>query len=489
MYSYHIFYFPFIWENPETKGKLFSEQTNLSVIPVNTYTNWLRSPDMSDKEKEDFYNEQNFYYKYVHPVLYDKKDKEPIVCHYERKEPQEHEVSYIISVKDGKTYKLKVDAMNLNLYATGVGMLTFYLKNEKEDQKEPQDILKINQYGRRIFPPFFADIGFRNETAVFLQIEGLNGEQSNFCEDFSSYGTPNSDNLYTAWRPACFIKYLIADLSETIEIKPVIDDRMFVSSWYKNNDLTKKFEQTEESLDDFFSKDDFWYKYLFVDINDPTCQNDAMKKELVEKHTYKRWQKGGSLYGISRYSFVMLTNNKCPDFLLQYFQTMYARMTELVLLQRASRLRFSDEVNRLSNLSRKNVPDKKMIEQISSLYKEYIRFINRIYFKDVTAQEQGIELYDMFFKTMNVSEHVKELDEEINELNEYVNMLDDKIRNKHAKALNTIAIIFLPATFVFSWFGMNDYWDIPLWKGFLIGLSASAVGSVILLYLINKFKK
>jgi hypothetical protein len=489
MYSYHIFHFPFKWENPETKGKLFSEQTDLSAIPVNPHTNWLRCPGMPDKEKEDFYNEQNFYYEHVHQVLYDKKDKEHIVHHYERKEPQEREVSYIISVKDGKTYKLKIDAMNLNLYATGVGLLIFYLKNENENQKEPQDILNINQYGRRIFPPFLADIDYRNETAAFLQIDGLNGEQSNFREDFSSYGTPGSDNLYKAWKPACFIEYLIADLSEIIEIKPVIDDRMFVSSWYKNNSLTDSFSKDQKSFDDFLYNDDFWYKYLFVDAGALTCQNDDMKKELVKEHTYKRWQKWGSLYGISRYSFVMLTGDSCPDFLLQYFQTMYVRMTELILLQRASRLRFSDEVNRLSNLSRKNVPDKKIIRQINSLCKEYIRFINRIYFKDVTAQEQGIELYDMFFKTMSVREYVKELDEEINELNEYVNMLDDKIRNENAEILNYIAAFFLPATVFFGWLSTNnDTWCLSGRLKLLIGIGLSGIMLIILRLWTNKNK-
>lgn len=44
--------------------------------------------------------------------------------------------------------------MNINLYATGVGFLSFYLKNEDCTQNSPEDILAINQYGRRIMPPF-----------------------------------------------------------------------------------------------------------------------------------------------------------------------------------------------------------------------------------------------------------------------------------------------------------------------------------------------
>ncbi|MDR2511857.1 MAG: hypothetical protein LBC89_05310 [Bacteroidales bacterium] len=480
MHSYHIFYFPFIWENPAKAGKVFAEQIDLSAIKINPYTNWLRCPEMNETEKQDFYNEQNYFYKFVHNVLYDNKADNSLIRHYERKEPKEHEVTYTVAVNNGKTYSLKLDAMNLNLYDTGVGMLTFHLANNS--YSEPQDILNINQYGRRIFPPFFSDIDRKGEIAKYLQITGLNGEQSNFYEDFSSYKKTDNNNLYQSRNPACFIRNLIADLSEMLVIKPVIDDRMFVNCWYKNDDLTTQFGETTMSLDEFFAKDDFWYKYLFVDGNYPTCQNDEMRKQLLNKQTYKRWQKWSSLYGISRYSFVMLSNNTCPDYLLQYFQTMYARMTEVVLLQRASRLRFSDEVNRVSQLSKNNVADKKIVEQVSSLYREYIRFINRVYFKDVTAQEQGIELYEMFFYTMNMKDYVKELDEEIAELNEYVNLLDDKIRNRNAELLNYIAAAFLPATAFFSLLSANNScWDCSIYWKLTVGISLSAIMLGILL--------
>ncbi|GHU75966.1 hypothetical protein FACS189414_1110 [Bacteroidia bacterium] len=484
MFSYHIFYFPFIWENPARTGKLFAEQNDLSAIPLNPDTNWLHCPEMTESEKRDFYNEQNYFYKFVHNILYDSKTNDTLVLHYERREPNEHSVTYTIAVNNGKTYKLKVDAMNLNLYTTGVGLLTFYLANNDKNQCEPPDILKINQYGRRIFPPFFNDIDGKLKTVKYLQIEGLNGEQRRFYEDFSSYKNKNEDNLYQSWQPACFIGNLISDLSETLVIKPVVDDRMFVMSWYKNNSLSEEF--TNNTLDSFY-ENDFWYNYLFVDGYSLTCQNSEMKKALLEKHTYTRWQKKNSLYGISRYSFVLLTDDSCPDYLLRYFQTMYARMTELVLLQRASRLRFSEEVNRASQLSKNDVADKKIIGHISSIYQEYIRFINCVYFKDITAQEQGIELYELFFKTMNVGEYVKELDDEIAELDEYVNLLDDKIRNKNAEFLNIVAAVFLPATVFFAWLSTNDNtWNIASWLKLVIGVGCSAIMLIIWKLIVKK---
>ena len=60
-------------------------------------------------------------------------------------------------------------------------------------------------------------------------------------------------------------------------------------------------------------------------------------------------------------------------------------MAELVLVQRASMLRFSGEITKVSQLSNQDV--EAVSKRVSSLYKEYIRFVNQIYFREITAQE------------------------------------------------------------------------------------------------------
>jgi Mg2+ and Co2+ transporter CorA len=130
-------------------------------------------------------------------------------------------------------------------------------------------------------------------------------------------------------------------------------------------------------------------------------------------------------------------------------------MIELILIQRASVLRFSDEISHVGQLSKVKSMDKRLVERINSIYKEYIRFTNQIYFREVTTQDQGIELYNLLSETLNLQKHVEGLDKEIEELYQYVALVDDKIRNKNAEILNKIAAIFLPATVVAGLFGMN----------------------------------
>lgn len=491
-YSYHIFYFPFKWELPDEDKKTFSEQIDLKHILVNEYAMWERMqydpnekyiPAVGEdtKEREELFGELQYYFDFVHPVLYDIKGAEnPIIYHFERREPKNGNVEYCIAVRD-KEYRLKVDAINLNLYATGVGILSFFLRNNEESQKEELDVRNINQFGRRIMPPhsgeFFAD--GRSMLSKAITIKGLHGDPSKYADGFNynvhTTGQTLEFGLSDVWKPAVFIDSLIKDLSPEMKVTPVIDDRMLVNCWYGNDDLAKQVEDmTENMKEGEFVMGDFWYKYVFVDDGDEdTCQNNEMKKKLLGNSTYYRWQKQGTLYGISRYSMVALTNRSWFAFniLAMHMRTIYSRMFELIIIQRASMLRFSGEVTEVSCLSRHT--DRRLAERIGSLYQEYIRFINQIYFQHVTVQDQGIEMYNMLMQQFASSEKIKELDEEIGELHQYITLLIDQKRNENGEWLNWLAAIFLPATVITGIFGMNPFGVNMLWQTLVIvGVSA-----------------
>jgi len=134
-------------------------------------------------------------------------------------------------------------------------------------------------------------------------------------------------------------------------------------------------------------------------------------------------------------------------------------MAVLCLAQRASVLRFGAEVSSLADLGKKRTPeqDKKLTRNIQKLYLNYIEFINKIYFREITPQIQGIEIYSQFQKIMNIHNDVKDLDNEIGELHEYVNLIQNERRNEEAATLNKLATFFLPFTLVFSVLGANIF--------------------------------
>jgi len=472
LYSYHVFIFPFQWEiNSESP---FDERFKLSSIEGVKGGNWenVYKPKNQGYETELF-NEKNFFYKFVHNALYDSGPKEnAIIRHFERKEAYLGSLEYEIAIKAGidKVYKLKLKSIGLDLFSTGTGMLVFYLENH--NYKQFHEIRTINQFGRRVFPPFLSqesgvDATKGSELADRIAIYGLLGDASRYTDDFKSFGIDDY------WKPARFIRNLITDLNPNLQISPVIDDRMFTMCWYFNNALSEKIKNPIEYYR--FVRSDEWHQYTYVDSSTSTCQNDRMQKKLLEEHTYPRWQKYGTLYGITRYSFMAISDEGwiAQNVLLTYFRSMYVRIVELALVQRASVLKFSAEVTRLSSLNRS---DQKLAKMIDSFYKQYIRFVNQIYFREITSQEQGIELYDKLTESMRLKEQVKDLDDEIEELHKYATLLDDKIQNQLLGLLTIIGSLFLVPTFITGYFGMN-----------LISIDEKNIPPLLVIVLINIF--
>lgn len=492
IYSYHIFYFPFEWKRKNRKDETFSEQIKLEGIELKPGPCWERvnrEPD-TEGEKKDFFNERQFYFPFVHPIMYDMKDEESnLMHHYERKEPKMGGVEYRIKIKNREEpYRLMLDSMNLNLYSTGVGVLTLFLANSATREKE--DILNINQFGRRIMLPFYGDKDKKEgrQTAESLCITGLEGEGTDYTETFDDI-TPSKN---ATWKPAKFITRLISDLSDNIDtdnIHPIIDDRMLVNCWYPNNELAARVKDDKD-----FIMGDFWYRYIFVDgsSEEETCQNDEMKEKLLKESTYQRWQKYGTLYGLTRYSLMALTDEEwfSCNVLAKHMRTIYSRMFELVIVQRASILRFSGEVTRVSKLhNEKDHELEDLAERIKSLYKEYISFANQIYLTYVTAQDQGIEMYDMLMRQFTSADKVKDLDNEIDELYRFITLLIEKKQNEIEKEqkeieqeqsntgryLNKIAIIFLPATILVGIFGISEKWSCWTTIGFVLVIFITCV--------------
>lgn len=498
MYSYHIFYFPFKWAKKDVHEGTMTQLTDFSQIRFLNNGKWVR-PAVAESQENDgnktdknnvsldaqvLYNEKNYYFRFVHDVLYDSGDgNDNLVMHFERKEPQEKDVRYLIKVSGReKPYSLKVDAININLYKTGVGMMSFYLRNDDESQCDTRDILNINQYGRRILPPFWSEVNAekRQELSEYLEISGLDTEISK--EDFKSY------TVDEPWTATSMLDSLLKDLTDNLTLTPVIDDRMFVMSLYKNDDMSRlSIRAADEYCNPSSPFSEFWYKYLFVDTGWPTCQNDEMMRDLLCSHTYLRWQKWNSLYGVSRYSFVYLTNSGVPSYLVDYFMTTYARMMEIALVQRASVLCFSNEVTTLTK--RGDWTLEKLSEHVDSLNEEYIRFINRMYFNELTSQDQGVELYGMIRQNLDIDSYVEELKDEIEKLHDTISFKVERSRNEKAETLNFMAAILLPVSIVTGFWSMNMsvFSNVKSnWLSFAIAVGLMILGLAFSIFLIRR---
>jgi len=499
LFSYHVFMFPFQWQivGAEMRNKTMEERTCLKefVEHFNPVL-WKRIPYKTDTVLN--YNEYNYFYGMARDVLFDDGkplDKTIIANLFYDIKPDTYTYDITVCDKDSKTikYSLDIDAIILHLYSTGVGVLSFHLNNRLDTQKDPESILAINQAGRRLYPPFFGidfdvvgtqkqysyddfaygiDISTKKELAqgisVLSDLNFENFKDYDNADHFASnpFQLPKHIAFLFDGVPITVDKKDYKSIDKKIFITPSLDDRMYVVCWYGNDEKAEelsKLTRVREEAHPVMNKNsiDWWYRYMFNDQSMATCQDDTMKWELIKKKTYWRWSGLYTFFGVSRYSLVCLTGSldtlKKPyvnaAFLVNHVQTMYYKMAELCLVQRACLLRFSEEVTGISSM-KENKNSLPIADRVSNLYKQYIRFVNRIHFREITAQEQGIELYRMMHEGMKIPENVKDLDKEIHELYEYVTLSQEQKQNRNIELLTIIGAVFIFPAIISGFFDM-----------------------------------
>jgi len=488
IHSYHNFLFPFKWELKGSSDKAsLSKRTDLSKIEH------CIDFDFWEKFKFDFkatpthhtYNDYFYFYNavrdvlnkgYPHDIRKQKKANNAISgLQYQYKEVKLTNAKYSIAIKNKATLQLNISDILLNFYENGVGVFTFQLYNTEHSTFD--EILNINEFGRRICPQFldintfYVDESKRSFLADTISLENINSPKGfSIIEDFSYY------NLNTNLQQAPFkipnhIQYLMGDKfsgdadnpDAAIILSPILDDRMFVMSYYINDEMCLKLKanNSETKVEPAYKNSVEWYKYIFVDTSFVTCQSKDMLKELITKATYDRWifnleeddlQKPDcQLFGLSRYSFNAIVNrgDYTTGIVSTHFQNMYFELTLLCLIQRAYLINFGNEIARITALieeKQSNLP--RLKQDISNLYLLYIKFVNRVFFREVTPQEQGIELYALLQQQMNLKQDMKDLGREMNELNTYVETYEQSYLNK-------IATLFLPISLVVGLLGMS----------------------------------
>lgn len=481
--SYHIFMFPF---------SLKAEWTHNDIDAMLRNASWERN--QFSYEKGDFasnFSEQGYFYDFCSGAMFDDPTSlNRVLATY--RYPTSEGDTYTINInKSGnkKSYTLAIDKIELNIYDEKAAILSFHLNNNK--YQEVQDILYINDYGRRIYPQYLANgsdgkIDLQKTKNSFLadSISLRLKRGPNYEDNFSSY-TKKPIPPYTMPQ---YIKGLLPDPMH--ECRWLLDDRMYVVSYYSNQNFANKMASgygTEGKWLDKQRVEWGWYQYVFIDNDDPTCQDEKMFKNLLMHSTYTRWGGYGTFFGVSRYSFTCLIGT---DFigLLQNTKTMYYRMASLTLAQRVLSLYYSREISEISKeLDEDKLSNKQLRKRVNILNRDYLRFVNNIYFREVTPQDQGIELYDLMQKQMNIKRDEEGLSTEVEQLYHYVTMTNDEQRNNETEKLSIIATLFLVPTLLTGIWGMNLNEDCDFW--YWIFSAAAFVLALLVIFNLIKVKR
>lgn len=542
--SQHVFLFPFMiehWDGNNAKSLDLSDV--FRKLKQNVWTYEKFSPFTSSQS----YNEYGYFHDYVRTALFGKlnshkRDTQSSPCEADlfsgetpkfvscllRRRSEKGMLELRIKDKNEdentfteKTYDLIIDGISLRLFETGIAILAIELINYKYSEFE--DIQRINDYGRRVYPQFLGsetgmEIDIVKNTFLADSIK-ITLDSSEEPENFliGDYFITGHDHLHIGRH----ITTLLGDeFSNIYKMEPIIDDRMYTVCWHGNDDQIAKLivdikpeqekshdsiqektpcqAQTKQMKEQPFESSPDWYRFIFMDGKDCMCQDERTLRSLIEASTYRRWVQYGTLYGVSRYSMVCLSRSNAPDFINIHMRRQYRLIAEILLAQRASIITFFrhvediskkiDELDEDTDISKDRQQREDIVKNIRKLNRDFLGFKNRLWFIEVTPQEQGIEMYDMAIKNMGLEKQMKELKDEIKELYEYAEMQNDRFSaaeekrqteentmlNKRMLTLTKIAAFGVPLSIFLAFWGLsielvrndngqifNVIWNIP----------------------------
>jgi len=430
---------------------------------------------------------------------------------------------------------LKLTDVQAMIYDLDVGVLSFAVMWDRREAEAQGlsadvsfgDVLDINNLFRRRAPSFldFHEVkqslvskdhrpgdGWaafqksKRELPVEIEIREASGEsgpdrRENFGDRFDRvFGTrqrlPYIANHFLFW-----LARLGNDLGiPTEKMEPILDERNFVFSLVVADQedrgldspsppdpepvvdpenvfgkLTEEPEGFRESL----------ARLLFVDpAGGGYVANHDLRDRMLAKALYLRYRDYGTYYGFTRYSGVFLLHGGggeefARDALLGQFDSMYFQMANLLLVLRAALLDLSHRSALISRRLRSpdDLDNPELNKDIERIRSDFLRFHTKYWFCEVTAQEQGIEMFDLWNRNMGNERLFAEVDQQVRALHDFsqatVNRRLGRLTYLNISAIGVALIGLMVGALTISTSAAWGYIGIAILVSFVLGAIAA----------------
>ena len=455
-YSYHTFIFPFIWK---TSKEIVRDDFE-KILSVGR--RWLDISWKSEKVREEVENQQVWFQEYAafqyftksaNNVIFNTRGDDVVRCF----EYYKHKGEYVIS-KEGHDYRLVTNNIRLNVYDIGIAVLIFELENH--EHKNLEDVNIINEFGRRINFPFLMSSGSHILCADKITVSF---DDLSFTEDY--FRTIQNTGESTDYiKEHIAMNYVMRPIQELLDgkgadnggykvtaneehsntnnfyIKPCVDDRMFVCCLVRDEEYSNKikvFNRNEgeyKYLSECYDREEKGldidlYKLLYVE-KDASCQSATMRHELLKRSIYDRWIDWGTIHGVTHHSLICLTGayEGIINSVINPFLTQYVQIAVLTVVQRAVILLLSDEAAEVANgFAGEDEITQEEIKSIERLQARYVTAQNQLLLSEVTAQEQGVEIYEMLQEQLYIKKNMDDLHSEIGNLRDVADIANSRL--------------------------------------------------------------
>lgn len=396
-------------------------------------------------------NNQEFVYfhKYLRKILFARKSAggsdEKSFMEYYRLRKNGKELPY------GKSMQVLINCCDKGFYIADLGMYIFKdskigilsvcVENEGCSLK---DAMEFNQLFRIIYISDTQQISDLKVgvTRIYgtITIEGI---MDNFTNTFTNEQHLFIDSDEPLPESITSIVDRLIPFKYKEQYSPILDDRMVLHTLFCLGESLKN-EFKDETYKHLFSR------ILFVDSCDAGyAYNETFMREMLKEHLYERWTHYGTMHGFCRYADATVMFGRF-DVLENNFEKVYYMMSILALYYRCALIDFAEQSSIATRqlVKEDELNDNKLNgnnkKRIRDLRKRFIEFSNVWYFKEVTNQDQGIEMFEMHRKAY-------ELDVLFDRVKEDIDRIDEFIRIEQGERLNfwLIVIAVIAALFGF----------------------------------------
>lgn len=128
------------------------------------------------------------------------------------------------------------------------------------------------------------------------------------------------------------------------------------------------------------------------------------------------------------------------------FRHIYVPMAIIAHFQKAALLVASRRLADLSPYDKKGIPQQPDAEEFRKLEAHFIAFTQTYWFNEITPQEQGVELFDMWRRELRLPELYQEHRQELQDIVASIQMREEAEQTKAANKLNRYALVFALAS-------------------------------------------
>lgn len=187
-----------------------------------------------------------------------------------------------------------------------------------------------------------------------------------------------------------------------------------------------------------------WVRFLNVDTQ-TRGEASPFEQRWAAERTYARWLHSGTLYGACSHAGALLGNAGVGLPLQRPFAELYFDQTLLLLYLRVSTLRFSHALSAISSRARDAGArfSRLFADQFQRLRADFALFTNLYRFPLISHQQQGLELYALARRSLDVEELFAEVQAEVHTTDEFLNGVTQGDHAAMATRLTVVATVAL----------------------------------------------